>query len=271
MARHCNDDFLFHGVRPITVISPWNAMQPMSTTTDDRPSYTPGGYYLGNTNSNKKTKAIARLISRFGPGLKPVRILVVGCGDGNDAAALAGHFACPVNAIDIEDYFNPRNAAAVHFDRMDARNLQFPAASFGLVYSFHALEHIPHPDQALKEVRRVLRPGGLYCIGTPNRLRLLGYIGVPGYPLADKVRANLRDWRQRLIGRFRNELGAHAGFSSSELMALCATIGSAADISNEYYRELYAGQPRFISLIIKLRLRQIAWPSVYVFGARRPD
>lgn len=41
---------------------------------------------------------------------------------------------------------------------------------FDIVLSFDVLEHIPDVDAHLSEVRRVLKPGGLYLFQTPNKL-----------------------------------------------------------------------------------------------------
>jgi SAM-dependent methyltransferase len=43
---------------------------------------------------------------------------------------------------------------------MDAESMMFRDNAFDFVFSLNALEHIPHPDRALAEVYRVLRPGG---------------------------------------------------------------------------------------------------------------
>ena len=44
----------------------------------------------------------------------------------------------------------------------DATNLSFEANSFDIVFSIAALEHIPSPADCLREVCRVLRPGGYF-------------------------------------------------------------------------------------------------------------
>jgi len=46
------------------------------------------------------------------------------------------------------------------FERMDAESLALPAASFDVVLCALGLMYMPEPEQALREMRRVLRPGG---------------------------------------------------------------------------------------------------------------
>jgi ubiquinone/menaquinone biosynthesis C-methylase UbiE len=58
---------------------------------------------------------------------------------------------------------------------MDAQSLFFPDAYFEFAYSFHALGHIPDGERVLSEMDRVLPPGCAFCIGTPNKARIIAY------------------------------------------------------------------------------------------------
>jgi ubiquinone/menaquinone biosynthesis C-methylase UbiE len=51
----------------------------------------------------------------------------------------------------------------------DVEAMPFEDASFGTVVCTEVLEHVPHPDQALREIRRVLRPGGALIGSVPAR------------------------------------------------------------------------------------------------------
>jgi ubiquinone/menaquinone biosynthesis C-methylase UbiE len=53
---------------------------------------------------------------------------------------------------------------AVRFEAGDAEQLPFPAASLDLVISRHVLWTLPHPEAAVSEWIRVLRPGGRLVI-----------------------------------------------------------------------------------------------------------
>lgn len=60
----------------------------------------------------------------------------------------------------------------LHFKLEDATRLSFPDASFDVVASFSSIEHIPGPENrraALREMVRVLRPGGHFVVTVPNR------------------------------------------------------------------------------------------------------
>ena len=51
----------------------------------------------------------------------------------------------------------------------DARSLPSPDATFDVVTSFETIEHFAEQQRFLSEIRRVLRPGGLLIISTPDR------------------------------------------------------------------------------------------------------
>jgi SAM-dependent methyltransferase len=217
---------------------------------------------------DRKTRALAATILRCRLASEAIdRILVVGCGNGSEARDLARIFNSRVDAIDIEDRFAAPHRD-VRFHRMDAQQMTFADASFDLVYSFHALEHMPNPQQAIAEIRRVLRAGCMFVIGVPNRHRLLGYIGGRDTSFSQKIAWNLNDWRQRLRGRFRNEFGAHAGFTGAELQALCAPIGAATPANRVYYDAVYPWLrvPHLIAGL--LGVSGLLLPSVYVIGRK---
>jgi SAM-dependent methyltransferase len=54
----------------------------------------------------------------------------------------------------------------------DAEPLPFRDAAFDAVFAGELIEHLPDPRPGVAEFRRVLRPGGMLILTTPNRLRL---------------------------------------------------------------------------------------------------
>ena len=53
-----------------------------------------------------------------------------------------------------------RRGAALEVHQQDASHLSFPDADFDFVYSRTVVQHLEHPELAVNEIVRVLRPGG---------------------------------------------------------------------------------------------------------------
>jgi SAM-dependent methyltransferase len=220
------------------------------------------------TKSSIKTDATLKLIQNHCP--PPTRILVVGCGSGLEAGILARSFMATTVGIDIggQFEFDLDGARPAGLLLMDARNLAFPDSSFDLVYSFHALEHIPEPERALAEMARVLVNGGTFFVGTPNRSRLLGYIGTDE-SLRDKILWNFNDWKMRIKGQWRNESGAHAGFEADQLRRMTLrAFGDAKNVTIDYYLYQYPRHPKLIKAIANPIVGNLIFPCVYMMGRR---
>lgn len=212
-----------------------------------------------------KTERICALIAAVHPRIE--KLLVVGCGQGIEAAILAQRLGAAVTGIDALDSFDPEARQVTDLRVGDALALDFPDESFDFVYSYHALEHVGKPAVAIREMARVLKRDGGYWIGTPNRSRLIGYIGSKSASFAEKARWNLNDWRARLAGRFRNEFGAHAGFTMKELHELlAASLPAPKNQTFAYYRAIYPSRPSTLGLLNASGLHRIAYPAIYFSG-----
>lgn len=99
---------------------------------------------------------------------EPRDVLEVGCGTGTFAARLA--LALPSSRVTATDA-SPRMvelaaARGVEACVADIQALPFDGGSFDAVAGMWMLYHVPDLDTALAEVRRVLRPGGLFVAVT---------------------------------------------------------------------------------------------------------
>jgi SAM-dependent methyltransferase len=106
-----------------------------------------------------------------------MHLLDCGCGQGSltlDLAKLLPQGA--VTGIDLEPAQIQAAQAGVteagitntQFQVANIYALPFPAASFDAVFANSVLEHLKHPLKALKEMRRVLKPGGILGVQDPD-------------------------------------------------------------------------------------------------------
>jgi len=95
-------------------------------------------------------------------------LLDVGCGDGG-VARLLRERVDQVVAVDVVQSSEWHDSQELEFRVADGEKLPFPAASFDVVHSKDSLHHMAHPDRALAEYRRVLRPSGTALIVEANR------------------------------------------------------------------------------------------------------
>lgn len=66
-----------------------------------------------------------------------------------------------------------------------AESLPFPDASFSVIYSIAALEHVPDPERAFEESHRVLRPGGVIFLAPAWHCIQDNCEGIPVRPYAE--------------------------------------------------------------------------------------
>ena len=141
---------------------------------------------------------------RMSPRLTPtMEVLELACGTGQLSFPLAGRvhhwIATDLTPAMIEQARKQPAPPQLSFAVQDAAALPYPDHSFDAVVIANALHVMPHPELALIEIRRVLKPGGL--LFAPNflhpvtpiqraRLRLLQLSGFHPYYSWTEVQYN---------------------------------------------------------------------------------
>jgi ubiquinone/menaquinone biosynthesis C-methylase UbiE len=190
------------------------------------------------------------------------RVLEIGVGLGADhqGFALAG---ARLSGIDLTEravsltrhrlsLFGLQSALSVG----DAENLSFTDAEFDLVYSWGVIHHTPNTAQAVEEIRRVLRPGGIARVMIYHKWSLVGYMLWARYALG-----RLRPWitLSEVYSRYLESPGTKA-YSVTEARRLFGRFASARTqvvLTHGDLLESGAGQ-RHQGVLLKLARR--VWP-----------
>jgi ubiquinone/menaquinone biosynthesis C-methylase UbiE len=117
------------------------------------------------------TARAAWFMPRLGRGK---RVLDVGCRDGTMTSRLAD--GNEMVGVDVDPAALARATEAHGFEthqvNLNQEGLPFPAESFDAVIAGEVLEHLQFPEVVVEELRRVLKPDGLFMGTVPNAFRL---------------------------------------------------------------------------------------------------
>jgi GT2 family glycosyltransferase/SAM-dependent methyltransferase len=168
-------------------------------------------------------------------------VLDLGSGEGFGAALLAGS-AARVLGIDVDDRTVEHSgrtyqSANLEFRRGDARSLvDVGDGEFDLVVAFELIEHLEEQQEVLGEIARVLRPGGILIMSTPDR------------PTYDRGRPEPNPYHKReltrdelvalLRGYFPNvALWGQRTITGSHLHAVDPSVAGAREAASEFFLE----------------------------------
>ncbi|MET0233002.1 MAG: methyltransferase domain-containing protein [Kibdelosporangium sp.] len=126
------------------------------------------GYWADEHDTGSVREATDRVTDMVGTrlGTQPGdRVLDVGCGNGQASARLAAELGVEVVGITISDHHlaqakQLRSAGNLAFRLADAMALPFPDGCFDAVAAIESISLMPQPERAVREIARVLKPGG---------------------------------------------------------------------------------------------------------------
>jgi SAM-dependent methyltransferase len=150
-------------------------------------------------------------------------VLEVGCGEGYGTALLAGS-ASRILGVDY-DALTAAHAAATYpqarFVRGNLAALPVPSESVDVVATLQVIEHVWNHSEFVRECLRVLRPGGLLFVTTPNRLTFSPGLDEPVNPFHTKefAAAELVELVTDCGFKIESVLGLHASERLRELDA----------------------------------------------------
>lgn len=157
-------------------------------------------------------------------------VLDIGCGAGGVDTLLAGKYdAAYVTGIDVEDTVLAHARAKVEREGLGARiglvkvvpgPLPFPPDTFDVVFSKDFIVHIPDKHTLMREVLRVLKPGGWFIASD----WLIGHDGEPSAEMKAYVAAEGLDFGMASPGRY------------AEAMAAAGFVNVATESRNGWYR-----------------------------------
>ena len=158
---------------------------------------------------------VARLLANV--DLKGKRVLDIGCGAGGIDILLARQYgAAYVTGIDVEDTVLARARMLVEDaglgDRIGLAKvapgpLPFPPGTFDIVFSKDSIVHIPDKHALMREIFRVLKPGGWFVASD----WLIGHDGEPSAAMKAYIASEGLDFGMASPARYAEAL-AQAGF-----------------------------------------------------------
>jgi 2-polyprenyl-3-methyl-5-hydroxy-6-metoxy-1,4-benzoquinol methylase len=97
----------------------------------------------------------------------------LGCGTGYGSNLIAFSGAKKVYGIDIDkkaiEYAQKNHSHEnISYIQASAEKTKLPDKSIDVAISFETIEHLEHPEKLLLEIKRILKPGGICILSTPN-------------------------------------------------------------------------------------------------------
>lgn len=224
-------------------------------------------YYQGNvTYISRVDPRLARIIDLVAAE-RPDSVLDIGCGRGFLLEHLARRGLSGLTGIDVFDDVGSPHFAYVTGDV--TQRLPLPDAGFACVIAGEIIEHVPNPDDFLREIRRVLRPGGTLILSTPNLVswanRILVPLGVQ--PLGTETSSEISlGRRHRVLGQGNQVQGHLKVFTHRALGEILERYG----FTVRQRIGVPAFFPRPVDRIDRLMARRVGLASGLLYVATAP-
>ena len=170
----------------------------------------------------------AYLSSYFVPGAS---VLDVGCGPGTISADIASMGATVIAVDAAPDVIEKAKELGVDARVGDAYALDFADDSFDVVHSHQTLQHLARPVEALREMRRVVTPGGVVGVRDVDYAGTIIYPETPGLTLWASLyqKVHRSNGGEPDAGRRLKSWARAAGFTSVEATTSVWTFSSDDD------------------------------------------
>jgi len=202
----------------------------------------------------RKARRIEKVLSSAGFDLAASRVLDIGTGSGTIAAYLAPRVRTLVS-VDVVDERTDRN---FEYMRIADERLPFADGSFDVAISNHVIEHVGDRQRHLSEIARILSPGGVCLMATPNRYwPIEPHFDLP--VLAWLPTRWLRDRYVRLAGkgkRYDVDLCTPGGLSNRAIVAGLTAKDASFALTKTVLGEKAGPLGRLVQLI------QPVWPAL---------
>jgi len=178
-----------------------------------------------------------KVIDKIGFQIKDASVLDIGCHRCAQLLVFKKHGVNDLEGIDIEPcekamwlkepknfdiyWGNEPGKIKFHVFDVDQENLSYDTNSKSIIIFNQVIEHLHNPFRVMSEISRVLKPGGLVMIGTPNvanlKNRILLLFGKSNYWSLENF-LKFRDSTQKFNGHIRE-------YTMEELEEFCKMYG----------------------------------------------
>jgi 2-polyprenyl-6-hydroxyphenyl methylase / 3-demethylubiquinone-9 3-methyltransferase len=202
-----------------------------------------------------------------------LKVLDVGCGGGLLSEPFAA-LGCEVTGVDrslptlnAARAHAARSALAIRYLEASAESLPFDAQTFDAVVCCDVLEHVDDLGQVIREIARVLRPGGVFFFDTINRTltsKLVAIKLAQDWRITRLIPRDVHVWHKFIRPGELAQLLEHNQLASAEMLGLSPAMNPFTALSALLQTKL--GRMSFAELGSRLRLKASSDLSISYMG-----